>query len=64
MYDDPTPLRLVQAVSPNVLVKGEDWKNKGVVGREHVESNGGCVVLVALLPGVSTTAIVDRIRRV
>ncbi len=57
-----TPLELVQAVTPDVLVKGEDWRDKGVVGREWVERHGGKVVLAALLPGRSTSAIVERMR--
>lgn len=62
-FDEDTPLELIQKVTPHVLVKGEDWRDKGVVGREWVESHGGQVLLVQLLPGRSTTAIVERIRR-
>jgi hypothetical protein len=53
---------LVQAVTPDVLVKGEDWRDKGVVGREWVERHGGKVVLAPLLTGRSTSAIVERMR--
>jgi len=63
LYDDPTPRRLVEAVRPNVLVKGEDWRQKGVVGRRVVESYGGRVVLAPLTRGLSTTALLQRIRR-
>ena len=45
-----------------MLVKGEDWSDKGVVGREWVERHGGKVVLAHLLPGRSTSAIVARMR--
>jgi bifunctional ADP-heptose synthase (sugar kinase/adenylyltransferase) len=45
-----------------VLVKGADWRTKGVVGREFVEARGGKVVLVDLLPGRSTTRIVEKVR--
>ena len=62
IYDDPTPLSVIETLSPHVLIKGEDWRDKGVVGREHVEAKGGRVVLVPLVPGVSTTDIVERIR--
>jgi D-beta-D-heptose 7-phosphate kinase/D-beta-D-heptose 1-phosphate adenosyltransferase len=62
IYDEPTPAEIVEALSPDVLVKGEDWADKGVVGRETVEKRGGRVVLVPLLDGVSTTRIVDKIR--
>lgn len=62
-FDEETPKSLIEAVTPQVLVKGEDWRDKGVVGREWVESHGGQVVLVRLKPGASTTSIVERIRR-
>jgi D-beta-D-heptose 7-phosphate kinase/D-beta-D-heptose 1-phosphate adenosyltransferase len=52
----------VQALTPDVLVKGQDWAEKGVVGREWVERHGGRVVLAQLLPGRSTSAIVERMR--
>ena len=63
IYDDPTPARVVERLSPDVLVKGEDWAAKGVVGREHVEAHGGRVVLLPLVEGLSTTAIIHRIRK-
>jgi D-beta-D-heptose 7-phosphate kinase/D-beta-D-heptose 1-phosphate adenosyltransferase len=60
-FDADTPLELIKELTPHVLVKGEDWRNKGVVGREWVESHGGQVVLVALRQGASTTSIIERI---
>jgi D-beta-D-heptose 7-phosphate kinase/D-beta-D-heptose 1-phosphate adenosyltransferase len=63
VFDEDTPERLVRDVEPDVLVKGEDWKTKGVVGREFVEARGGKVVLVKLLAGRSTTSIVERVRK-
>ena len=62
-FDEDTPLSLIEAVTPHVLAKGEDWRDKGVVGREWVEAHGGQVVLVNLREGKSTSAIVDRILR-
>jgi D-beta-D-heptose 7-phosphate kinase / D-beta-D-heptose 1-phosphate adenosyltransferase len=62
VFDEDTPRRLIERVEPDVLVKGEDWREKGVVGREFVEARGGKVVLVKLLPGRSTTRIVERVR--
>ena len=62
LFGEDTPLRLIEALQPDVLVKGMDWKDKGVVGREVVEESGGKVVLVDLLEGRSTTSVVDRIR--
>jgi D-beta-D-heptose 7-phosphate kinase/D-beta-D-heptose 1-phosphate adenosyltransferase len=61
-FGEDTPARLVRAVDPHVLVKGEDWRTKGVVGREWVESRGGRVVLARLTPGRSTSGLLRRIR--
>ena len=63
VYDEPTPLETIRALLPDVLVKGEDWAADQVVGREEVEAAGGRVVRVALQPGLSTSALVERIRR-
>ncbi|MCC7137264.1 MAG: D-glycero-beta-D-manno-heptose 1-phosphate adenylyltransferase [Planctomycetes bacterium] len=62
VFHEDTPLALIGEVLPDVLVKGEDWKDKGVVGREVVEARGGTVVLAPLLAGRSTTATIARIR--
>lgn len=61
-FEEPDPERLIRQVRPDVLVKGEDWAEKGVVGREFVESTGGRVVLMPLIDGLSTSALIDRIR--
>jgi D-beta-D-heptose 7-phosphate kinase/D-beta-D-heptose 1-phosphate adenosyltransferase len=63
VYDDETPIEVVRALAPDVLVKGADWAADGIVGRAEVEQGGGRVVRVALVPGRSTSAIVARIRR-
>jgi D-beta-D-heptose 7-phosphate kinase/D-beta-D-heptose 1-phosphate adenosyltransferase len=63
IYDDPTPLGVIEAVVPDVLVKGADWELEAIVGRDVVEKAGGRVVRVDLVPGRSTTAILDHIRR-
>jgi len=62
LFDEPTPKEIITKLTPDVLVKGEDWATKGVVGREHVEAHGGRVVLVPLVEGLSTTQIIERIR--
>jgi len=59
-FGEDTPQALVERVSPDVLVKGEDWAEKGVVGREWVERHGGKVVLAPLVPGCSTTALLGK----
>lgn len=61
IFAEDTPLELLQAIRPDVLVKGQDYRIDQVVGREAVESGGGQVVLVPLLPERSTTALIDRI---
>ena len=63
IYDEETPLEVVRALAPDVLVKGADWEADAIVGRAEVEQGGGRVVRVALVPGRSTSAIVARIRR-
>lgn len=61
-FGEDTPKELVEQVSPDVLVKGEDYADKPVVGREWVESHGGQVVLAPLLKGRSTSSILERAR--
>jgi D-beta-D-heptose 7-phosphate kinase/D-beta-D-heptose 1-phosphate adenosyltransferase len=62
-FGDDTPAALVERVTPHVLVKGEDWREKGVVGRDWVERHGGKVVLAPLLAGRSTTATLEKLAR-
>ena len=62
VFGQDTPLDLIRRVRPNVLVKGGDYTRGQVVGRELVEAQGGEVVLVDLVPGFSTTRIVERSR--
>ena len=62
VYDEPTPLEVVKALVPEVLVKGADWAEDAIVGREQVEASGGRVVRVEMVPGRSTSAMVERIR--
>jgi len=61
-FDEPDPGRLIEQLGPDVLVKGRDWADKGVVGRELVESRGGRVELIELLEGYSTSDELQRIR--
>ncbi len=60
-FDEDTPLTLIDGLKPDILVKGADYRIEDVVGREVVESYGGQVRLVAILPGHSTTAIAQRL---
>jgi D-beta-D-heptose 7-phosphate kinase/D-beta-D-heptose 1-phosphate adenosyltransferase len=60
IFEQDTPVELIRRVKPTVLVKGADYRLDEVVGRDIVEAHGGKVVLVDLVPGYSTTAIVQR----
>jgi D-beta-D-heptose 7-phosphate kinase/D-beta-D-heptose 1-phosphate adenosyltransferase len=61
VFGEDTPLELIRAVTPDVLVKGADWADKGVVGQEWVEQHGGRVVLARVREGHSTTATLARL---
>lgn len=61
VFAEDTPLELIKAVHPDVLVKGADWAPDQVVGRAEVQSTGGRLVLVPLRAGVSTTQLVERL---
>jgi rfaE bifunctional protein nucleotidyltransferase chain/domain len=63
VFDEETPRDLIAAIQPDVLVKGADWAEDAIVGRDIVEARGGRVVRVALEPGHSTSAIIATIRR-
>ena len=63
IFDEDTPHVLIAALQPDVLVKGADWAEDAIVGRDIVEARGGRVVRVAIEPGHSTSAIVEKIRR-
>tara|TARA_B100000614_G_C14298375_1_gene390855 strand:- start:12 stop:476 length:465 start_codon:yes stop_codon:yes gene_type:complete len=60
IFDDLTPQKLIHIISPDVLVKGGDYKKNEVVGAEHVISCGGVVKIVPLTPGFSTTSIIEK----
>lgn len=62
-FGEDTPAAIVERVTPDVLVKGEDWAEKGVVGREWVEKHGGVVHLAPLVPGKSTTGTLEKARK-
>jgi D-beta-D-heptose 7-phosphate kinase/D-beta-D-heptose 1-phosphate adenosyltransferase len=62
VYDEDTPLELIRALLPDVLVKGADWAQDAIVGSDVVQAAGGRVVRAALVPGRSTTSLVEQIR--
>jgi D-beta-D-heptose 7-phosphate kinase/D-beta-D-heptose 1-phosphate adenosyltransferase len=62
VFDEDTPAELIAQVKPTVLVKGGDYAAEEVVGRDVVEALGGEVILIDLVPGHSTSAMVARAR--
>ena len=60
LFEQDTPLELIARVRPKVLVKGADYRIDEVVGCDLVEADGGEVMLVELVPGHSTTELVER----
>jgi rfaE bifunctional protein nucleotidyltransferase chain/domain len=63
LFDEETPRELIETIAPDVLVKGGDYAKEQVVGRETVERAGGEVVIVPLLPGHSSTGLLEKLRR-
>lgn len=62
IFDEETPLKLIESIAPDVLVKGGDYLPEKIVGREFVENSGGYVAIAPLKEGFSTTALIDQIR--
>ncbi len=62
IFDDPTPLRLIEATLPEVLVKGADWRERDIVGAKIVKEAGGYVARIAFAHDISTTQILKNIR--
>ena len=61
IFDDPTPQKVIDAIVPDVLVKGSDWDLSEVVGRDTVEKAGGTVLTVPLVEGSSTSGLIRKV---
>lgn len=61
LFDDDTPLRVIETLLPDVLVKGNDWAVENIVGKDVVEAAGGEVRTIAFLDGRSTTGTIEKI---
>ena len=61
IFDEPTPLNLIELIKPNVLIKGGDWKVDDIVGSDIVKATGGEVLSLDLVEGISTTGIIEKI---
>lgn len=64
LFTEDTPLRLIEAILPNVLVKGGDYQRETIIGADVVEQHGGQVVTIPLVEGRSTTNVISRARTV
>jgi len=61
LFEEPDPLRLIQALKPDVLVKGEDWAADAIIGADDVKSRGGKIVRISFIEEASTTGIIQTI---
>lgn len=61
IFEEPDPLRLIQTLKPDILVKGEDWETDAIIGAEDVRSRGGEIVRISFVEETSTTAIIQTI---
>lgn len=64
IFNEPTPYALIKMLVPDVLVKGADWKGREVAGSDVVKAHGGKVEFIKYIDGLSTTHIVEKIRRI
>ena len=63
IFDEDTPHEIISTLQPDILVKGADWGENNIVGRDVVEARGGKVVRMALAEGYSTSKIIERVRQ-
>ena len=62
LFSEETPLNLIREVSPDILVKGNDYNPQNIVGADFVKSYGGKVITIELIPGYSTSGIIKKIK--
>ena len=62
LFDEETPAEIIRTIQPDILVKGADWAEDAIVGRDTVEARGGRVVRIPVEQGYSTTAIIAKVR--
>lgn len=63
IFHEPDPLKLIQTIKPDVLVKGEDWLEADIIGADFVKANGGRVIRVPMVHGISTSSIIENIKQ-
>lgn len=62
IFDEPDPHAIISKIQPDILVKGADWGENAIIGRDVVEARGGKVVRIPLAEGYSTTKILEKVR--
>ena len=63
IFDEENPLKIIKEIQPDILVKGGDWPVETIVGREIVEKKGGKVLSIPLMEGISTTNIIEEVKK-
>ncbi len=63
LFHEDTPLRLIEYIRPDILVKGGDWNEADVIGGDSVKKSGGKVIIMSHVNGISTTNIIDKIKK-
>ena len=63
IFDEENPLKTIKEIQPDILVKGGDWPVETIVGREIVEKKGGKVISIPLMEGISTTNIIEEVKK-
>jgi len=63
VFDEPTPRRLIEALEPDLLAKGGDWREENIVGSDFVKSRGGRIVVVPVLPDRSSSGLITSAQR-
>jgi D-glycero-beta-D-manno-heptose 1-phosphate adenylyltransferase len=64
LFDEPTPLELIEMIKPDILVKGDDYSIETIVGADFVIAKGGEVKTIALVKGYSTTSLIEKIKSI
>lgn len=64
LFDEPTPLEVIQEIQPDILVKGDDYVVETIVGADFVMGKGGEVKTIPLVKGYSTTSLIEKIKQI
>ncbi len=64
VFSEPTPLKTIKKIKPDILVKGADWEKEDIVGSDFVQKSGGRILRVPLKKEVSTTSLIKKIKKI